>query len=65
MDAGIPMFDKKKKKKKTLIVEPWSPNMDIRKADVEIVPIWVKFPALDIKYWGQASLSKIAGIIGK
>ena len=29
------------------------------------VPIWVKFPGLPLKYWGEKSLFKIAGIIWK
>lgn len=59
LDDGVKLFDKK-----PLIVEPWSPNMDMKKTEVEKVPIWVKFPELDLKYWGPLSLKKIAGIIG-
>lgn len=51
--------------KKPLIVQPWCSNMDIRKTDVEKVPILVRMPGLDIKFWGHVSLMKIAGIIGK
>lgn len=51
--------------KKPLIMQAWSTNMDIRKTNVENVPIWVKLPELDIKFCGHNSLMKIAGIIGK
>lgn len=39
--------------------------MDIKKSDVEKVPIWVKFPELDIKYWGKSSPTKIVSIIAR
>lgn len=28
--------------KKPVIVQPWSPTLDIRKTDIDIAPIWVK-----------------------
>lgn len=54
------MFDKK-----PLIVQPWCASLEIKKTDVERVPIWIRLPDLELKYWGVPSLMKIAGLIGK
>lgn len=35
------------------------------KDDVSNVPIWIKLPQLPFKYWGERSLFKIAGMVGK
>lgn len=60
MVDGVKMFDEK-----PLIIQPWGTNMDLRKTNVERVPIWVRFPDFDTKFWVQSSLTKIAAIIGK
>ncbi|XP_075100397.1 uncharacterized protein LOC107821039 [Nicotiana tabacum] len=39
--------------------------MEIMNVIVEQVPIWIRLVGLDLKYWGQASLIKIAGLVGK
>ncbi|XP_060195284.1 uncharacterized protein LOC132624535 [Lycium barbarum] len=39
--------------------------MDTSKTMVENVPIWIRLVGLDLKYWGQRALTKIAGLIGK
>ena len=31
---------------------------------ISIVPIWVQFPELDVKYWGVESLSKLGSSLG-
>ena len=38
--------------------------MDLHTESIESFPIWVKFPYLNIKYWGLVSLSKIESILG-
>lgn len=58
MEDGVQMFDKK-----PLIVQAWNAKLELRKTEVVNVPIWVKFQALELMYWGQASLMKIVGII--
>lgn len=43
----------------------WSPDMDLNRENVRIVPIWIKFPGLSLKFWGQSTLTKLAAILGK
>ncbi|XP_070054648.1 uncharacterized protein [Nicotiana tomentosiformis] len=59
VEEGVQMFDKK-----PVIVKPWSPEIDTRKETFSKVPIWIRLPELDIKYWGQNALTKIAGLVG-
>ncbi|XP_056687955.1 uncharacterized protein [Spinacia oleracea] len=51
--------------KKPLIVKPWSADVNYAKDPVKQVPLWIKLPGLDVKYWGEKSLFKIAGQVGK
>lgn len=60
LDDGIPMFDRK-----PVIVKPWSADLDIKKLDVNSVPIWVRLMELDLKYWGQNTLIKLGSLPGK
>lgn len=48
-----------------MIVKLWRPNVEMNKVMVEKVPIWIKLIGLDLKYWGQTILTKIAGLVGK
>lgn len=50
---------------KPVIMKPWSPGLDVMKEKVTDVPIWIRLPGLDLKYWGRSALMKIAGILGK
>lgn len=50
---------------KPLIMKPWSPEIDIMKDDIKTFPLWIKFPGLDLKYWGTKALSKISSGVGK
>ncbi|KAM3304324.1 hypothetical protein P3S67_015356 [Capsicum chacoense] len=50
---------------KPLIVKEWVPEMDFSKEELYSVPIWVKLPGLEFKYWSAKSLSKIDNLIGK
>lgn len=38
--------------------------MNLAKDPVKTIPIWVKLPGLDVKYWGEKSINKIAGMVG-
>jgi len=38
--------------------------MEINTEAITSLPIWVRFPELDIKYWGLHSLSKIGSMLG-
>ncbi|XP_060969654.1 uncharacterized protein LOC133036901 [Cannabis sativa] len=51
--------------KRPVIMKPWDPNTNFRKEDVKQVPIWVHLEDLELKYWGQKSLFKIVGQVGK
>uniref|UniRef100_A0A803NMD7 Reverse transcriptase domain-containing protein n=1 Tax=Cannabis sativa TaxID=3483 RepID=A0A803NMD7_CANSA len=46
-------------------MKSWDPNTNFRKEDIRTVPIWVHLEELELKYWGQRSLFKIIGQIGK
>ncbi|XP_057249289.1 uncharacterized protein LOC130590763 [Beta vulgaris subsp. vulgaris] len=60
VNKGFHFFDQK-----PLIVKLWDPDMDVDKNMVKMVPIWVKLPGLPFKYWGEKSLFKIVGQMGK
>lgn len=60
IEGGVQIFDRK-----PVIIKPWKPGMEIMNVIVEQVPIWIRLVGLDLKYWGQAALAKIAGLVGK
>ncbi|KAM3337573.1 hypothetical protein P3S68_031898 [Capsicum galapagoense] len=39
--------------------------MEFSKEELSTVPIWVKLPGLEFKYWSKKGLSKIGSLIGK
>lgn len=57
---GFQFFDQK-----PFITQLWGPDMIIDKNAIHKAAIWIKFPSLPLKYWGDKSLFKIAGMIGK
>ncbi|XP_019237198.1 PREDICTED: uncharacterized protein LOC109217412 [Nicotiana attenuata] len=60
IEGGVQIFDRK-----PVIIKPWKPGMEITNVTVEQVPIWIRLVGLDLKYRGQAALTKIAGLVGK
>lgn len=48
-----------------VIMKNWTPDLDLKKNDVTIVPIWVHLENLDLKYWGERSLFKIVRQLGE
>lgn len=56
---GYQFFDQK-----PLITRIWDPDMSMEKTN-DNVRIWIKMPGLPIKYWGERSLFKIAGLVGR
>ncbi|KAK4731748.1 hypothetical protein R3W88_024736 [Solanum pinnatisectum] len=60
IQGGIYHFDSK-----PFIVKAWSPNMEFTRDELYTVPIWVKFPRLEFKYWSAKGLSKIGSLVGK
>ena len=57
---GHLMFDNK-----PVIVKEWTHETKLMKQDVETVPIWVKLHDLELKFWGNESLTKICSKIGQ
>ncbi|XP_062088940.1 uncharacterized protein LOC133795507 [Humulus lupulus] len=60
LDGGYLFFGKK-----PLVMKPWNSVDDFTKEDITIVPTWIQLGGLDIKYWGEGSLFKIMGQIGR
>ncbi|KAL2930391.1 ABC transporter B family member 6, partial [Bienertia sinuspersici] len=58
-NRGSAIFDYK-----PLIIKQWSPDIELHKENVKTVPIWIRMPNLDLKYWGQGCLHKLGDIIG-
>ncbi|XP_056689969.1 uncharacterized protein [Spinacia oleracea] len=59
INGGFQFFDGK-----PVILKPWNADMDISKDPVKKLPIWIQLPNLEVKYWGEKSLSKIVSQIG-
>lgn len=36
--------------RKPIIMKEWSPDLNLREEDIKVVPTWVKFPNLALKY---------------
>ncbi|KAJ8445597.1 hypothetical protein Cgig2_018538 [Carnegiea gigantea] len=47
-----------------VVVKGWNPQLDLQIENIRSLPIWVQLPELDIKFWGNESLSKIGSILG-
>ncbi|XP_060182631.1 uncharacterized protein LOC132612418 [Lycium barbarum] len=60
VQAGVYHFNNK-----PFIVKAWLPNMEFIREELHSVPIWIKLPGLDFKYWSPRGLSKIGSLIGK
>ncbi|XP_019232983.1 PREDICTED: uncharacterized protein LOC109213625 [Nicotiana attenuata] len=60
IEEGVQMFDKK-----PVIIRAWTPDMEFTKTQMEKIPVWVRLPGPEIKYWGKIALTKIARMIGK
>ncbi|KAL9236195.1 hypothetical protein vseg_010896 [Gypsophila vaccaria] len=58
LQSGHFLFDNK-----PLIVNDWSAELELHKAEVKKVPVWIQFHGLPIKFWGK-SLPKITGLVG-
>ncbi|KAK9756465.1 hypothetical protein RND81_01G099700 [Saponaria officinalis] len=59
LQQGYPLFDGK-----PVVVKPWSPDESLDKEMVQTVPTWVRLHDLDLKFWGEGCLWKIASLIG-
>ncbi|KAH0711944.1 hypothetical protein KY289_007903 [Solanum tuberosum] len=59
VESGVQMFDRK-----PVVVKPWRLEIKLNKEVIDKVPIWIRLVGLDIKYWGENTLTKIAGLVG-
>ncbi|XP_019244532.1 PREDICTED: uncharacterized protein LOC109224406 [Nicotiana attenuata] len=60
LQGGIYHFDNK-----SFIVKAWNVDMEFTKEELYTVPIWIKLPGLDFKYWSPKGLSKIGSLVGR
>ncbi|CAN4113882.1 unnamed protein product [Withania somnifera] len=60
LQAGIFHFDSK-----SFIVKAWNPEIDFSREELHTVPLWIKLPSLDFKYWSPKGLSRLGSLIGK
>lgn len=60
INGGTQFFDSK-----PVIIKPWSEEINYAKDPIKQVPVWIKLPGLEVKYWGEKSLFKIAGQVGQ
>ena len=51
--------------KKPFIIKSWDANMSYRKSSITTMPIWVKLPKHNVRYWGESTLRKIVGYLGR
>ncbi|XP_058760792.1 uncharacterized protein LOC131634153, partial [Vicia villosa] len=51
--------------KKPILLHEWTPNFTLQDDVLRVLPIWVTFPQLPLKFWGDKSMGKIASAIGK
>ncbi|XP_074305588.1 uncharacterized protein LOC141640806 [Silene latifolia] len=57
LQQGHFLFDNK-----PLIVRPWSEQEPLTKAEVKVVPVWIKLLNLPLKFWGNC-IPRIAGLM--
>ncbi|XP_060965233.1 uncharacterized protein LOC133034207 [Cannabis sativa] len=48
-----------------VVMKAWDSETSFKKEDIRLVPIWIQLPDLELKYWGEKSLFKIVGQLGK
>uniref|UniRef100_A0A803QHT0 Reverse transcriptase domain-containing protein n=1 Tax=Cannabis sativa TaxID=3483 RepID=A0A803QHT0_CANSA len=60
LNGGFIFFNRR-----PVIMKPWNSNDTFKKEDVKNVPIWIQLEVLELKYWGEKSLFKIVGQMGK
>ncbi|XP_048502886.1 uncharacterized protein LOC125498678 [Beta vulgaris subsp. vulgaris] len=60
LENGPILFDRK-----PVIMKHWASYVDLRKEDVKVVPTWIRLVNLPLKYWGQQTLHKLVGKVGK
>ncbi|KAF8402089.1 hypothetical protein HHK36_013041 [Tetracentron sinense] len=49
---------------KPIILKPWSKDVSLVKSATQSIPVWVRFPGLNLHMWNESTLSRIASSIG-
>ncbi|XP_070044841.1 uncharacterized protein [Nicotiana tomentosiformis] len=60
LQGGIYHFDNK-----PFIVKQWNQDMEFSREELHSVPIWIRLPGLDFKYWSARGLRKIGSLVGR
>lgn len=60
IQGGIYHFDNK-----PFIMKAWSLEMEFTREELHTVPIWIKSPGLDFKYWSPKGLRRIGNLFCK
>jgi len=48
-----------------LLLKPWSPLFDASRERVDMIPIWVRLPALPLHFWELYHFRRIGNILGQ
>ncbi|XP_074265051.1 uncharacterized protein LOC141587467 [Silene latifolia] len=59
LQSGYYLYDNK-----PIVIKPWTVDIELVKAKVDVVPVWVKLFNVPLKFWGSC-LPTIAGLVGK
>ncbi|XP_074265787.1 uncharacterized protein LOC141588232 [Silene latifolia] len=59
LSSGYYIFDNK-----PIVIKPWNVDVELVKAKVDVVLVWIKMAGIPLKFWGGC-LPKIAGLVGK
>lgn len=60
LNEGFHFFDGK-----PIIIQPWKADMNLLNKEIHKIPIWIELHNLELKYWGERSMSKIVSKVGK
>ena len=59
LQAGPWLFDGR-----VIILKQWLPDIGLERELLSLVPVWVRFPSLHLKFLSKPIISKIASLIG-
>lgn len=48
-----------------MLLKPWSPMFDASREQVDVIPIWVRLPALPFQYWNEKYFRIIGNKLGE
>ncbi|KAJ8421613.1 hypothetical protein Cgig2_010180 [Carnegiea gigantea] len=49
---------------KPFVVKGWNLELEMHTGNLKSIPLWIRLPNLELKYWSISSLSKIGSLIG-